>query len=40
MNIEAIRNKVKEYAMDALKCDKLQEYEKKWDLYIKASNKL
>ena len=40
MDIEAIRNKVKEYATDAVKCDKLEEYEKACDLYIKAANQL
>ena len=40
MDIEAIRNKVKEYATDAVKCDKLEEYEKAYDLYIKAANQL
>ena len=40
MDIEAIRNKVKEYATDAVKCDKLEEYEKAYDLYVKAANQL
>ena len=40
MDIEAVRNKVKEYATDAVKCDKLEEYEKACDLYIKAANQL
>jgi vacuolar protein-sorting-associated protein 4 len=38
--IEALRNKVKEYATDAVKCDKLEEYEKAFDLYLKAANQL
>ena len=40
MDIDAIRNKVKEYATDAVKCDKLEEYEKAYDLYVKAANQL
>ena len=40
MDIEALRNKVKEYATDAVKCDKLEEYEKAFDLYLKAANQL
>ena len=40
MDIEAIRNKVKEFATDAVKCDKLEEYEKACDLYIKVANQL
>ena len=40
MDVEQIRNKVKEYATDAVKCDKLEEYEKAYDLYIKAANQL
>lgn len=40
MDIEAIRKKVKEYATDAVKLDKLEEYEKACDLYIKAANQL
>jgi vacuolar protein-sorting-associated protein 4 len=40
MDIEAIRNKVKELATDAVKCDKLEEYEKAYDLYVKAANQL
>jgi len=40
MDVESIRNKVKEYATDAVKCDKLEEYEKAYDLYIKAANQL
>ena len=40
MDIESLRNKVKEYATDAVKCDKLEEYEKAFDLYLKAANQL
>ena len=40
MDIDGIRNKVKEYATDAVKCDKLEEYEKAYDLYVKAANQL
>lgn len=40
MDIEALRNKVKEYATDAVKCDKLEEYEKAYDLYVKAAQQL
>ena len=40
MDVEQIRNKVKEYATDAVKFDKLEEYEKAYDLYIKAANQL
>ena len=40
MEIEEIRKRVKEYASDAVKCDKLEEYEKACDLYIKAANQL
>jgi hypothetical protein len=40
MDIEEIRKRVKEYASDAVKCDKLEEYEKACDLYIKAANQL
>ena len=40
MDVESVRNKVKEYATDAVKCDKLEEYEKAYDLYVKAANQL
>ena len=40
MDPEQLRNKVKEYATDAVKCDKLEEYEKAYDLYVKAANQL
>ena len=40
MDLEQIKNKAKEYASDAVKCDKLEEYEKAYDLYIKAANQL
>ena len=40
MDVEAIRKKVKEYATDAVKFDKLEEFEKACDLYIKAANQL
>ena len=40
MDIEEIRNKVKEYATEAVKCDKLEEYEKAYDLYLKATDEL
>jgi vacuolar protein-sorting-associated protein 4 len=40
MDPEQLRNKVKELATDAVKCDKLEEYEKAYDLYVKAANQL
>ena len=38
--LESLRNKVKEYATEAINCDKLKEYENAYDLYIKASDQL
>ena len=40
MDVEAIRNQVKAYATDAVKFDKLEEYEKAYDLYVKAANQI
>ena len=40
MDPEQIRNKVKEYAQDAVKFDKLEEYEKAYDFYVKAANQI
>ena len=38
MDVEAERNKIAEIAREAVKCDKLEEYEKAYDLYLKATN--
>ena len=40
LNIDQIRNKVKEFATDAVYYDKLGDYEKAYDLYIKATQQL
>ena len=40
MDLEEMVKKVKEYAIDAVKCDKLEEYPKAYDLYVKAANQL
>ena len=40
MDLEAIRNKVKEFATNAVKFDKLEEYEQAYDFYVKAANQL
>jgi len=40
MGIDEMRNKAKEYAIEAVKCDKLEEYEKAYDLYVTAANQL
>ncbi len=40
MDVEAIRNQVKAYATDAVKFDKLEEYEKAYDFYVKAANQI
>ena len=40
MDLEAIRNKVKDFATEAVKSDKLEEYEKAYDLYVKAAEQL
>ena len=40
MDVESLRNNVKTLATDAVKCDKLEEYEKAYDLYVKAANQL
>ena len=40
MDLEALRNKVKEYATEAVKYDKLEKYEIAYELYMKAANEL
>ena len=40
MDLEQVRNKVKEFATLAVKHDKLEEYEKAYDFYVKAANQL
>ena len=40
MDIEQIRKQVKDYATDAVRFDKLEEYEKAYDLYVKAANQI
>ena len=40
MDLEQVRNKVKEFATMAVKHDKLEEYEKAYDFYVKAANQL
>ena len=40
MDPEQLRNKVKELATNAVKFDKLEEYEQAYDFYVKAANQL
>lgn len=40
MDLELVKKKVKDLATDAVKLDKLEDYEKAYDLYIKAANYL
>ena len=40
MDLEQIRKQVKDYATDAVRFDKLEEYEKAYDLYVKAANQI
>ena len=40
MDLEEMTKKVKEYASEAVKCDKLEEYQKAYDLYVKTANQL
>ena len=40
MDLEALRLKVKEYVTEAIKYDKLEKYEKAFELYLEAANEL
>ena len=40
MDLEAIRNNAKEFAINAVKFDKLEEYKQAYDFYVKAANQL
>ena len=40
MDIEALKTQAKEYAIEAVKFDKLEEYSKAFDFYLKAVNQL
>ena len=40
MDLEAIRNNAKEFATNAVKFDKLEEYEQAFDFYVEAANQL
>lgn len=40
ISIEDIRNKIKDYATSAVKYDKLEEFQKAYDLYVKAARLL
>ena len=40
MDVEKIRNKLKEFLTEAIKFDRLEEYQKAFDSYLKAENQL
>ena len=40
MDLDAARNKVKEFLTNAVKFDKLEEYEKLYEFYVQVKNLL